>query len=861
MSCRQRLIQGVILAVLTFSSAALGQTQLIRVGIYDQPPDVYITPEGNPGGILGELLNQMATEEDWGFIVSSCAWQECLAQLQAGQIDLLPDLVYTPERAELFDFHHVPALHSWSQIYSRRGNQLQSIRDLNGKRLAILAGSSQYDYLTELFNTLNLSVEIHIVMALADGFKLVQANEVDAVASDYFYGEITAKTYQLVSTPIIFQPTDLFYATQKGYNAWLLAAIDKHLSRWQGRADSFYFSTIEHWRNPAIRTAYPQQAKWAVAALATLLALAIIIAVFLKFQIVRRDRHMRSSESRLNTILGSIDAMISIKDRNLRYLYGNQKTCAFFGLAPTDLLGQQDAELVTDQQSLATMARTDQQALQIEERVVVEELLKPNLSDTAHTFLSIKIPLRNRAGAVEAICTISTDITDRAQTEEVTHRLKFYDTLTNLPNRHLLLDRLAHTLDAVKQGQSTGALLILDLDNFKKINDVRGHSIGDRLLRATADRLLSATRDRDTISRVSGDEFVLLLNQLGPNAEEGARNAMTIAEKIRLIMQEPFILDDKPCVASVSIGLTLLHRHSGTIDDVMREADMAMYRAKQSGRNRVTFYEQDMQSDVEQRLWLEHDLMQALHTPQLSMYLQPQYGDDGRVTGAELLARWSHPTRGSVSPALFIPIAEETGLISHLGEWALNEACSLLLRLQSAGETYPLSINVSPKRLMEPGFLEYVQDTLTRTGAPGNRLIFEITEGVLIHDIHNTARRMKELNLLGIRFSIDDFGTGYSNLAYLKRLPLYELKIDKSLVQDIPADPDSSAIAQLILAMASQLDLRVVAEGVETQAQADFLFENNCHALQGFLLARPMPIPTWLDGIRIRSGSDNPSKD
>lgn len=287
---------------------------------------------------------------------------------------------------------------------------------------------------------------------------------------------------------------------------------------------------------------------------------------------------------------------------------------------------------------------------------------------------------------------------------------------------------------------------------------------------------------------------------------------------------------------------------------------MAMYRAKQSGRNRVTFYEQDMQSDVEQRLWLEHDLTQALHTPQLSMYLQPQYGSDARVTGAELLARWSHPTRGPVSPALFIPIAEETGLINHLGEWVLNEACSLLLRLQSAGETYPLSINVSPKRLMEPGFLEYVQDTLTRTGAPGNRLIFEITEGVLIHDIHNTARRMKELNLLGIRFSIDDFGTGYSNLAYLKRLPLYELKIDKSLVQDIPADPDSSAIAQLILAMASQLDLRVVAEGVETQAQADFLFENNCHALQGYLLARPMPIPTWLEGIRIRSCCDTSSE-
>lgn len=847
-----------MLAMLMSSTVALGQTQIIRVGIYDQPPGVYITPEGNPGGIMGELLNRIALKEDWGLQVTRCTWQDCLTQLQSGQIDLLPDVVHTPERAEIFDFHHVPVLHSWSQIYARHGNQFQSIRDLNGKRLAVLAGSAQYDYLTELFTTLNLSVEIHIVMSLVDGFRQVQANEVDAVASDHFYGEITSGIYQLVSTSIIFQPTDLFFATQKGNNAWLLATIDKHLSRWQGQADSFYFNTINNWRNPAVEATFPSQAKWVVTTLTTLLLLAIIIVFFLKIQVVRRDRHMRSSESRLNTILGSIDAMISIKDRNLRYLYGNQKVCAFFGLSGADLLGRHDTDLITDPQTLATIERSDGQALSIEERVVTEESLKPNLSDIAHTFLSIKIPLRNSAGTVEAICAISTDITDRTQAEETTHRLKYYDTLTNLPNRRLLLDRLTHTLDHVKQGQSTGALLILDLDNFKKINDIRGHSIGDRLLRATADRLLSITRDRDTVSRVSGDEFVILLNQLGSSTDEGARNAMHVAEKIRLTMQEAFPIDDKPCVASVSIGLTLLHTNSGSIDDVMREADMAMYRAKQGGRNRVAFYEQDMQSDVEQRLWLEHDLMQALHTPQLSMYLQPQYDHTGRVTGAELLARWSHPTRGPVPPTLFIPIAEETGLISHLSEWVLTEACSLLLRLQNAGETYPLSINVSPKRLMEPSFLERVQDTLARTNAPGNRLIFEITEGVLIHDIQGTTRRMKELNLLGIRFSIDDFGTGYSNLAYLKRLPLYELKIDKSLVQDIPADSDSSAIAKLILAMAAQLDLRVVAEGVETQEQADFLFANDCHALQGYLLARPMPIPTWLEGVRIRNHCNLP---
>jgi EAL domain-containing protein (putative c-di-GMP-specific phosphodiesterase class I) len=334
---------------------------------------------------------------------------------------------------------------------------------------------------------------------------------------------------------------------------------------------------------------------------------------------------------------------------------------------------------------------------------------------------------------------------------------------------------------------------------------------------------------------------------------EAARDAMHVAEKLRIaIANKAFVVLGKPAYVTVSIGMTLIHVQSQSIDVVMREADMATYRAKSQGGNQVTFYEQDLQTEVEQRLWLEHDLLQALNTPQISLHIQPQFGADGRVTGAELLARWNHPTRGQVSPALFIPIAEETGLINLLGEWSLTVACQTLMKLQQLGETYPISLNVSPKRLMEPHVVDYVRDTLEKFKAPGNRLIFEVTEGVLIQDILTVAERMQALSLMGIRFSIDDFGTGYSNLAYLKRLPLYELKIDKSLVQDLPDDEENVAIVQLILAMADRLNLRVVAEGVETEEQSAFLFEHQCHALQGFLLARPMPIETWLDTVQAR---------
>ena len=856
---RSTLLPPMMAALFGLPAMAQAAATTLRVGIYDQPPDIYITPEGRPGGILGEILNKIAEREGWTLMPEACDWAACMRRLEAGDIDLLPDVYYTPERARTIDFHHVPALHSWSQVYAARGNALRTIQDLNGMRLAVLAGSAQHDYLNALLPTLDIGTRLEAVDQLTQGFQLVQAGRADGVVSDYFFGELTSPKYQLVPTPIIFQPTKAFFAAPKGRNTAVLARIDEHLGAWQADPESPYFQILSHWRNPQRPAHAPWYSDWMVIALGTMLVLALILALYLRCRERSQRRQLITSEDRLNTILDTVDAMIYIKDREGRYLYANRKVCEFLGLSAKDLAMRHDRELMDDARTVAAIERSDQQALRLEQRVALQERLASSATGRQHTFLSIKVPLRNAAGTVEAVCAILTDTTDRVQAEEQAHRLAFYDTLTDLPNRRMLISRLGQTLESASSGQVFGALLILDLDNFKKINDARGHAVGDRILQEVARRLVACTRERDTVSRVSGDEFMILLTQLGTGIEEGARNAMSVAEKLRrALLDDPLVVDGKPCVLSASIGLTLLQARSTSMDDVMREADMAMHRAKQREGNCVVFYEQDIQSEVEQRLWLEHDLTLALNTSQLRMHLQPQYALGGRVTGAELLMRWTHPTRGAVSPSLFIPLAEETGLINYLSDWTLEVACKLLLDLQALDETYPVSLNISPKRLMDPSFVQYVRDILERTGAPGNRLIFEVTEGVLIRYIHATTQRMSELNRLGIRFSIDDFGTGYSNLASLKRLPLYELKIDKSLVQDIPHDSDSMAIARLILAMAEQLGLRAVAEGVETRPQADFLFQHGCDALQGYLMARPMPIDAWLDCVRTRAAGPRP---
>ena len=438
------------------------------------------------------------------------------------------------------------------------------------------------------------------------------------------------------------------------------------------------------------------------------------------------------------------------------------------------------------------------------------------------------------------------DISDRIKSEQHVYRLAFFDALTDLPNRRLLMDRLEILLAAARRSGHIGAVLFIDLDHFKYVNDARGHAVGDALLQQVAHRLSGQMRAEDTVARMGGDEFVVLLPDLAMDFAVAAQYAMKAAEKVRHVLTQPFVINGQQYVSGGSVGVTLLPKDQQTTDDLLREADTAMYRAKQAGRNRIAFFEDRMQIEVEARLGLENDLAKAIGTDQLSMVMQPQFNSDGKPIGAELLMRWMHPVRGAVSPVVFIPVAEASGLILELGDWVVRQGCAALLRLQESGQLLPISINVSPSQFRQSDFVERVRRILAESGAPASQLIFEVTEGLLIDNLEETILRMRELNALGIRFSIDDFGTGYSSLSYLRNLPLYELKIDRSFVMDTPADAGSTAIVQSILAMAAHLNLHVVAEGVETDAQATFLREAGCPALQGYLFARPMPIETWL---------------
>jgi len=483
--------------------------------------------------------------------------------------------------------------------------------------------------------------------------------------------------------------------------------------------------------------------------------------------------------------------------------------------------------------------------LKNEDRITDYELY---LQDRNGTLIPCSLNASYQSGSRtnrEKICATLRDVTDRKQAEARIEYLAYYDALTELPNRRLLLDRLEQNISRARRYDHFGAMLYLDLDRFKNINDSLGHPIGDALLKEVSQRLIADLRQEDTVSRLGGDEFVMLLSDLGTNQEQAAAAAQSKAENIKVRLAEKYKIEGHELHVTPSIGVAMFPtglkgQESG--NDILRYADTAMYRAKDDGRDTIRFFLPSMQTAADSRLAIEKELRFALERNEISIYFQPQVNCKGEIIGAETLARWRHPTKGFISPATFIPIAEATGLILPIGEFVLRAACEHLKQWSDMGlKISHLAVNVSPRQFRQPNFISHVNTILEETGADPSTLGLELTEGMVIDNIVDTIEKMQGLKQLGVELSIDDFGTGYSSLAYLKKMPLDILKIDQSFVRDIETDISDAAIVDTIISMAKHLDLKVIAEGVETEFELNFLEEKGCRIYQGYLFSKPVP--------------------
>ncbi|MGB4115499.1 MAG: EAL domain-containing protein [Polaromonas sp.] len=531
-----------------------------------------------------------------------------------------------------------------------------------------------------------------------------------------------------------------------------------------------------------------------------------------------------------------------------KIVYVNEAFEKHTGYSQQDVLGQSPGLL---QGKGSQYAELNRMRLALEQSEPVHAELINYKKDGTLFWIELDItPIKNAEGVATHWVSAARDITQRKIAEEEIEYLAFYDTLTQLPNRQMLMERLERALSQSKALikkmpiNINGALMFIDLDNFKVLNDTLGHATGDMLLRQVATRLGGCVRLSDTVARLGGDEFVVMLESLPEEVLAATEYSRNVAQRILLALSEPYDLAGHQHESTCSIGVTLFSKRKQNMSDLLKQADLAMYQAKASGRNSVCFFDPAMQAVVTANATLNSELRQSLRKQDFLLHYQPQVGGNGRMFGVEALMRWQHPERGLVYPNDFIAQAEESGLILPLGKWALETACLQLASWAKREETQHLSIavNVSVRQFRHPEFVELVMMTIKETGINANRLKLELTESLLATDIDVTIAKMCMLKDAGVTLSIDDFGIGYSALSYLKYLPLNQLKIDRTFVKDILTDPNDAAIARTIVGLAQSLGLGVVAEGVETEAQRELLARFGCECYQGHLFCPALPI-------------------
>ncbi|MGZ5049581.1 MAG: bacteriohemerythrin [Methylobacter sp.] len=560
--------------------------------------------------------------------------------------------------------------------------------------------------------------------------------------------------------------------------------------------------------------------------------------------LMKEAAELKQAEQQLRIAAIAFEAQegMMVTDAHKTILQVNRAFVDITGYSAEDVIGKKPRLLSSGRQNAAFYDQMDKQ-LNTRHTWKGEIWNRRKNGEIYLEYLTITA-VQDRDGNVTHYVGTFNDITKSLEAEAEIKHLAFFDPLTGLPNRRLLHDRIKQALAASARSDRQGALLFIDLDNFKNLNDTLGHTIGDLLLQQVAQRLEATLREDDTVARLGGDEFVVILEDLSPHALEAAAQTKYLANKILAVLREPFQLGRHEYHGTASIGVSIFNDHEHTQDALLKQADIAMYQAKTAGRNVLRFFDQNMQDAINARVTLERELHTALAEDQFELYYQPQVDHRNRIVGAEVLIRWQHPQRGLISPLEFIPLAEENGLILPIGQWVLEAAYAQLKawRHDALTRDLVLSVNVSAKQFRQADFAARIQADIQHNALDPSKLKLELTESMLLTNVDEMIATMTALKAIGVQFSLDDFGTGYSSLQYLKQLPLDQLKIDRAFVRDIATDNNDQAIVRTIVAMAQSLNFEVIAEGVETAQQRQLLLNRGCMHYQGYLFGKPAPV-------------------
>lgn len=962
-SCGDALRRAVCLlaiGVLIPGLSGAQSTRTLSVGTFDNPPIVFRDASGEIKGLAVDVLKYAAKQEGWRLEFVHGNWPDLYARMGRGELDLLPGVAYTPERAARFQYTSQTLISNWGVVYAQPKARIRSLLDIAGRRVALLEGNTHSDAFSELMTKFGIQFTPVFVKDSDEVLAQVARGDADAGVVNRVFSALHAAKYDLNATGIVFHPVELRYIAALDSDAAVIKALDRHLGVLLDTNGSVYYKSLDRWLGGAKSTALPEWALWILIGTGGGLAVAFVFVVLLRRQVRARTQALSESEKRLGAIfktaidgLHIIDAtgtLVAASDSFFKTLgydeswlgrlqiwewdaslnrqvirakfdellaYDGSTTrestiCRHDGttflaevrVRRVKISGQDmlygSLRDITEQKQAETELSIAAAAFDTQEGVFITDahgvILRANLACTLMTgysaeeflgqtprllnsgrhnkdffqdmwdtinrtggwkgevwdrrkdgevfpaWLTISM-VKNAAGEVTHYIGTLSDLTEHKRTAEQIERLVFYDPLTGLPNRTLMLDRLEQVKNSNSRNNACGAVLLIGLDNFKTINDTLGHDVGDLLLKHVARRLTACVRAEDTVSRLGGDEFVVILGNLTPLTEEAAGQAESIGEKILIALNQNYSLDEVTYRGTASIGATVFQDKLASTDEVLKQADLAMYKAKVTGRNSIRFFDPDMEQAIMKRAALETDLRAAVEQSQFVLHYQPQLDlRTGQLVGVEALVRWLHPVRGLIAPLEFIPLAEDIGLIEPIGAWVLSEACRQLKEWQKDGIiNFRMSVNLSASQFRNKGLPDLVQSTLNARDLAAESLDLEVTESMAMDSPQDTVAMLKILARSGIRLSLDDFGTGYSSLAYLKQFPLHILKIDRSFVKDIETDPDDAVICDAIVQLARKLDMEVIAEGVETKAQLQFLLSVGCGMIQGYWLSKPLP--------------------
>ncbi len=853
------LLAGLALLILSFSlsvSAAMVRPTAITVVMDDNyPPYIFRDANGQVQGILKDSWALWSQRTGIAVNLQAMDWGKAKQVMESGQADVIDTIFETESRKLIYAFSAPYASIEVPIFFHQSLSGITDAASLRGFSVGVKDADACIETLQEqgVQHLKRYPSYEAMIFAASQGEALILC--IDKPPAVYFINKLGMASQFRFSAPLYIG--EFHRAVRKGDEA-LLQLVDEGFAQ-------ITPAELQEIQQKWLGTELPEGAnsptllaRNAAYGLALLLALTLLLMVWnrmLRRRVAGKTAELQAALSSLTTAnqlvedsrdhlaatLEAIPDLLFEMDTEGRYWDYRARRADLLVAPPEQLLGHTVHEVMPAQAAQMVMASLSEAAAQGTSHGAQICLPLP----AGDSWFELSVARKNTLdGEGLRFIVLSRDITERKKAEAEIAHLAFFDALTGLPNRRLLLDRLQLALTTSARHGRYGALLFIDLDHFKMLNDTRGHVVGDLLLQEVAQRLRTSVRGDDCVARLGGDEFVLMLQGLAKNAAGAVAQVAVVGEQVLSRLSQVYLLDGFQHHCTASIGVSLFSGNAQDVGELLKCADAAMYAAKNTGRNALAFFDPAMQATLQARVELSNELRAALQQGQLQLHYQAQVNSQHGLVGAETLLRWQHPERGMVSPAQFIPLAEDNGLIVPIGQWVLEQACAQLKSWQNhpLASALPLSVNVSARQFRQPDFVEQVRQCLQRTEIDPGQLKLELTESLVLDNVESVIATMHALKALGVRFSMDDFGTGYSSLSYLKRLPLDQLKIDQSFVRDIVTDPGDAVIVKTIIGMAHNLGLEVIAEGVETEAQRQLLLDYECRVFQGYLFSRPLPL-------------------